>query len=113
MSKTRDTGPQQSREGRRNLIRMLRQGFPDLSYSAVQMVDDGAKVWAHFRSPGTHEGIFMGQGPTRKRIDIDVIDIARLENGVIVEHWGEADRLKVLQQLGTLPARPGAGTPAT
>ena len=76
----------QSREGLKNVIRTLRHSFPDLSYTVVQMVADEDKVWGHFRSRGTNEGSFMGQPPTGKTMEIDVIDIARSKDGKMVEH---------------------------
>lgn len=101
-------GMPQDREGLKNVIRTLRQSFPDLSYTVVQMVADEDKVWGHFRSKGTNEGPFMGQPPTGKTMEIDVIDIARFEDGKIVEHWGVPDRLGVLLQLGLFPPMGGA-----
>jgi predicted ester cyclase len=96
-------GLPQGREGLKNVIRTLRQSFPDLSYTVIQMVADEDKVWGHFRSRGTNEGSFMGQPPTGKTMEIDVIDIARFEDGMMVEHWGVPDRLGVLLQLGLFP----------
>lgn len=96
--------PRQGREGLKQMIRSLRLAFPDLQYTVVQMADDGDKSWGHFRATGTHNGTFMGRPATGKRIEIDVIDIARFENGIMVEHWGLPDRLKVLSQLGLLSA---------
>lgn len=37
-----------------------------------------------------------------KKFSIDVIDIARIENGKIIEHWGIPDRFALLMQLGFL-----------
>jgi steroid delta-isomerase-like uncharacterized protein len=93
-------GMPQGREGLKNVIRTLRHSFPDLSYTVVQMVADENKVWGHFHSRGTNEGSFMGQPPTGKTMQIDVIDIARFKDGKIVEHWGVPDRLGALLQLG-------------
>jgi predicted ester cyclase len=42
----------------------------------------------------------MGNPPTRKTMQIDVIDIARFEEGKLLEHWGVPDRLGILMQLG-------------
>lgn len=100
-------GMPQGREGLKNVIRTLRRSFPDLSYTVVQMVADEDKVWGHFRSRGTNEGSFMGQSPTGKTMEIDVIDIARFEDGKIVEHWGVPDRLGALLQLGLFPPTGG------
>jgi predicted ester cyclase len=101
-------GMPQGREGLKRVVRSLRKSFPDLSYTVVQMVADGDKVWGHFRSRGTNEGPFVGQPPTGKAMEIDVIDIARFEDGKMVEHWGVPDQLGVLLQLGLYPPRSGA-----
>jgi predicted ester cyclase len=95
----------QGKEGLKSVIRSLRRAFPDLSYEVVQMVADGEKVWGHFRSRGTNEGPFMGNPPTGKSMQIDVIDIARYEGGKLVEHWGVPDRLGILLQLGFFPPK--------
>jgi predicted ester cyclase len=97
-------GLPQGREGLSDVILKLRQAFPDLSYTVVQMVADGDKVWGHFRARCTNEGPFMGQDPTGKMMEIDVIDnISRFEDGKMVEHWGVPDRLGTLLQLGFFP----------
>ena len=45
-----------------------------------------------------------------RSIQIDVFDVIRVENGLMVEHWGVPDRLGVLSQLGLLsPRRHGNG----
>jgi predicted ester cyclase len=100
-------GLPQGREGLKDVIRSLRRAFPDLGYTVVQSVADEDKVWGHFRSRGTHEGPFMGHPPTGNTMGIDVIDIARFEEGLMVEHWGVPDRLGLLLQLGLFPTRRG------
>jgi predicted ester cyclase len=97
-------GLPQGREGLKSVIRSLRRSFPDLRYEVVQMVADEDKVWGHFCSRGTNDGPFMGHPPIRKTMEIDVIDIARFEEGKLVEHWGVPDRLGILMQLGLFQA---------
>ncbi|ABW29701.1 ester cyclase [Acaryochloris marina] len=48
----------------------------------------------------THLGEFQGLPPTGKRVKLDVMHIDRLEQGEIVEHWGQGDALGLMQQLG-------------
>jgi predicted ester cyclase len=48
----------------------------------------------------------MGREPTGKSVIIDVMDIARIENDQIVEHWGIPDRFSLLMQLGFFEPRP-------
>lgn len=48
----------------------------------------------------THLGEFQGLPPTGKQISLSVMHIDRVENGKIVEHWGQGDALGLMQQLG-------------
>ena len=93
------------REGLKRAITGLRRAFPDLSYTVIDTAYDGEKVWGHFRAGGTHLGPFMGRGPTGRAFEIDVIDVARVEDGRLVEHWGVPDRFALLDQLGLLGPR--------
>ena len=81
----------------------LHAAFPDLRLTFEDVVATGDMVWARLRGTGTHEGPFMGAPATGRRIDITVIDIVRVVDGRLVEHWGVADRLTVLQQIGLAP----------
>jgi hypothetical protein len=40
--------------------------------------------------------------PSGRPIDITVVDIARIVDGRIVEHWGVPDRFALLAQTGAL-----------
>jgi len=101
-------------EGLKGAIRFLRTAFPDLTLIIEDMITDRDRVWARLKGRGTHLGPLMGFSPSGKRIEIDVIDICRMENGRLAEHWGVADRMHMLQQIGAMPAPPqGAqGKPA-
>lgn len=48
----------------------------------------------------THLGEFQGLPPTGKQINLSIMHIDRVENGKIVEHWGQGDALGLMQQLG-------------
>ncbi|MBV9280595.1 MAG: ester cyclase, partial [Chloroflexi bacterium] len=58
---------------------------------------------------GTHQGPFLGIPATGKKVEVAQIDIWRLDGGKIVEHWGQDDRLGMLQQLGAVPQPEGVG----
>ena len=42
----------------------------------------------------------MGIAPTGKQVNFSVIHIDRLENGKIIEHWGQGDVKALMQQVG-------------
>jgi steroid delta-isomerase-like uncharacterized protein len=48
----------------------------------------------------THLGEFQGLPATGKQISLSVMHIDRVEDGKIVEHWGQGDALGLMQQLG-------------
>jgi predicted ester cyclase len=51
---------------------------------------------------GNHVGEFQGLPPTGKQISLAIMHIDRVENGKIVEHWGQGDALGLMQQLGIM-----------
>jgi len=48
----------------------------------------------------THLREFQGLPPTGKQISLSTMHIDRVEDGKIVEHWGQGDALGLMQQLG-------------
>jgi predicted ester cyclase len=93
-----------NREGAKQFFVMLHSAFPDLRATIEDEVAEGDKVVARSSWSGTHQGEFQGIPATGKRVTFQVIDIARFENGKAVEHWGQADIMGLMQQLGAIPA---------
>jgi predicted ester cyclase len=96
--------------GVKRSIAYLRNAFPDMSYTIEEMHTDGDRLWARLSARGTQQGTFAGVPPTGKPIAITVLDECRFKDGKIVEHWGVADRLAALAQIGALP-RPAQSRP--
>jgi predicted ester cyclase len=76
--------------------------FPDLKVTVEDLLADGDKVVARVSILGTHQGALMAVSPTGKPFTGMAINIFRIVNGKMVEHWGLADRLGALQQLGVV-----------
>jgi predicted ester cyclase len=95
-------------DGLRALIRGLREPFPDLHLEIEATATAGDTVWARIRARGTNTGTLWGRPATGAAMDITVIDVARVVDGRLVEHWGVADRLGMLQQLGLAVTAPTA-----
>ena len=51
---------------------------------------------------GTHQGAFLGLTPTGRSVTVSLVDVMRVENGQLVEHWGGPDLLNLAQQLGAV-----------
>lgn len=92
------------REGVKDFFRLLRGAFPDVRFTAEDVIHDGELVAARFTMTGTHQGEFMGVSPTGKQVTVSGIDIIRVSGDTCVEHWGQFDAMGLLQQLDALPA---------
>ena len=86
---------------RQGYVEMLR-AFPDYRVSVHDVIAEGDRVVTYKTISFTHEGIFQGYPPTGRQIDIQVIDIFRIEGGLIAECWLQFEELKLLQQLGAV-----------
>jgi steroid delta-isomerase-like uncharacterized protein len=68
-----------------------REAFPDMRVTVEDLLAEGDRVAARVTMRGTHRGEFQGLAPTGKWIQVRAIDMFRISNGKIVEHWGHAD----------------------
>jgi steroid delta-isomerase-like uncharacterized protein len=88
------------RDGVKGSIRFLRTAFPDLRLTVEDAASAGDRVWLRISAVGTHTGPFGEVPATDRTFRIDVIDVGRVADGRIAEHWGVADRMSLAQQLG-------------
>jgi steroid delta-isomerase-like uncharacterized protein len=96
-----------TKEGTLAFFRTLVQAFPDMRMNVEDLIGGGDKTVARVVVTGTHKGEFMGVPPTAARVEMQLIDIMRFDaSGRVCEHWGVADMLSLLQQLGVVPAGP-------
>jgi len=100
-------GAEDGPEGTKKTVKYLRSAFPDFKIIIDDVLVSGNMVWARQRGGGTNLGMFAGHPPTGRKGFIDVIDVCRIEDGKVVEHWGVPDQLGMMLQLGLVspPAR--------
>jgi predicted ester cyclase len=95
-----------TRQGVKMQFATMLAAFPDMRAVVHDQLTDGDKVITRKTLHMTHLDNFMGIAPTGKAVElkvIEVIDIVRVVNGKIVEHWNCTDRLGLMQQLGVMP----------
>jgi predicted ester cyclase len=92
------------RQGVKAIFDMFHASFAGFAAEIHDQVAEQDKVVTRKSFHGRHVGEFMGVPATGRDVRIDVIDIVRVANGQIVEHWNIVDQLGLLQQLGALPA---------
>ena len=102
-------GTPPTKEGVLAFFETLRTSFPDMHMDPEDVIAGDDKTVARVTLTGTHRGEFAGIPPTDKRVEVKLIDIMRFdEAGLICEHWGVADMLSLMQQLGVVPSGPAA-----
>ncbi len=94
------SNPNETRDGFKQRVQMVRIAFPDWEMTADEMLGEGDRVVTRWRVRGTHRGSFRGIAATGKKIEVTGIAIDRVLDGKRVEGWVEWDMLGLLQQLG-------------
>jgi predicted ester cyclase len=86
----------------RGLITMG-EAFSDLRMAEADSVKEGDKLAFRWLLSGAHEREFMGVAGTGRRVEAMGMDIVRVADGKIVDHWGEFDAMGLLRQIGAIP----------
>ncbi len=79
------------------------EALPDLRLTVEDIMADGDRVAARVTFRGTHKGSFQGIPPTDRQVTFTSIEMNRMVDGKVAEHWVELDMHGLLQQLGAQP----------
>jgi predicted ester cyclase len=90
----------------------FRRGFPDVISTIEDLIAEGDKVVARWRSRATHRGDYMGTPPTDKEVEFTGISFYRIEGNKITESWTVEDELGLMRQIGAIP-EPGQSEEAS
>jgi steroid delta-isomerase-like uncharacterized protein len=94
--------------GVRKLYSYIRDAFPDFHAEIHWQLADGDRVTTYKTYYGTHEGPLLGVAPTHRKIHFESVDVMRVRNGKITDHWGVGNLFSLMQQLNALPITIGA-----
>jgi len=97
---TTQPGTTPDKAGVRKLYAYMREAFPDFHAEIHWQLADGDRVTTYKTYYGTHDGPFLGIAPTHRKIHFESVDVMRVQNGKITDHWGVANLLSLLQQIG-------------
>ncbi len=79
------------------------KAIPDFKYTLKKMVAEDDIVMAFSNTSGTHTGgEWLGKKATGNKLDYNVVDIFRVQDGKIAEHWDVADTFTFFRQLGII-----------
>jgi steroid delta-isomerase-like uncharacterized protein len=97
-------GQPDGREGVHFFVNATRTAFPDLRPKSMEpMLAEGDLEAGRVILTGTHQGELMGVPASGKTVEFESIDIIRLEDGKVAEHWGVTDTMSLMQQIGAIP----------
>jgi predicted ester cyclase len=93
-------------EGIKIVTAMFRGAFPDSYFTVEDMVPEGDKVVTRKTFHSTHEASLWASPPSGRSVSMGLIDIVRISDGRVGEHWSMGDTLGLMQQLAVIP-QPG------
>jgi steroid delta-isomerase-like uncharacterized protein len=95
---------QQGRDTYLGIVAANSVAFPDLRWTAEDMVAEGDTVAVRYTMTGTHQGTFAGVAATGTAVRAESMTFYRLADGKIVEEHAQLDMLSLLQQMGAVPS---------
>jgi predicted SnoaL-like aldol condensation-catalyzing enzyme len=92
----------QGKAGFKEFFEGIFKGLPDFSYTIKKIIAEGDTVMMYSTTTATHLREWLGNPPTGNKLNFDVVDIFRIQDGKIAEHWDVADTLKLFTQVGKI-----------
>ena len=97
------------REGNRQFWTAFFIGLPDVKVTMEDLVISGDRVVGRFIYRGTHTGNLLGIPPSGKPAEMRSIDIWRVRDGRLAEHWDELNTADWFAQLQGAEPQPRTG----
>jgi predicted ester cyclase len=76
--------------------------FSELRFEVEDEIAEGDRVVQRVTMSGRHTGPLMGREHTDRTFAVRHLNIWRIADGKIADHWGSRDDLGLLKQLGLL-----------
>lgn len=76
------------------------EGFPDLHLEVQDSSADEHMVAQRILFTGTHTGPFRGLPPTGRSVRFSGLELSRMVDGRLAEHWFQLDAVTLFEQLG-------------
>jgi len=95
-------GFESNKEGLREFFAMMLNAFPDLHNKIEFTVTQGDKVVSYITLSGTHKDTYMGVPATGNEFEMTVVDIIKVVDGKMTDHWGVGDYMTMMVQLGII-----------
>lgn len=97
-------GQGNGRDHLRARVELLLDGLNPVHFTIEDVVAGGDRVVVRWTQTATQSGPFLGLPATGRSFSISGIDVHRIRDGRLAEHWHVVDLFSLLQQLGAIPA---------
>ena len=87
-------------DGLKPIVTTIRKAFPDLKFIIKDVIATDDQIIIRTIMTGTQKDSLFGIPPTNKSIQVNQINIEKIREGRIVEHWRVTDELTMMRQLG-------------
>lgn len=91
--------PRPGPEDVKAIVRMMREGIPDLHYQVLDIVAAADRAAVYTRVTGTHTGTLFGMAPSGNPIDVRQMQIEWFRDGRICQHWRITDEMALMRQI--------------
>ncbi|HKJ53682.1 MAG TPA: ester cyclase [Gammaproteobacteria bacterium] len=91
-------------ESYKDFFRFFRRHFDDMDWTVHALVADERFVCARWEIEATFVGDFAGVEADGRRVTFDGMVLYRMEDGLIAETWLHINEMRLLDEIGALPA---------
>ncbi len=91
---------------------MFLAAFPDATMQIEEQIAERDLVVTRTTFRGTHLGEQWGLPPTGNRVQVEFIDIFRIQDGQLLEHWHHFDFEELYSQMRTAQTIPAGQQPS-
>lgn len=90
-------------KGYLSVVHWMRQGFSDVQWHITDLVADEDKVAVKWDLTGTHDGEFLGNKPTGKKISVCVMNFYYFDkSGKVINDIAAEGMIGILRGIGAL-----------
>jgi predicted ester cyclase len=97
-------GMADDKKGQRDVAEMVIAAFSSRKMGMHDLAEtNDGRVVENWRMDAKHTGEAMGIPPSNQDVSVRGMEIWRVANGKVVEHWGVVDISDVLEKAGLVP----------
>jgi predicted ester cyclase len=90
---------EQGSDGFKRFFETWFTAIPDFQYELKNLIVNDDFIWVYGSYSGTHSNEWLGIPATQAEYQFDAVDIFRVEDGKLAEHWDVMDLYSLFQQL--------------